>query len=180
MKRKKIILYVLLSVLVIGGAVGIYIYKEYNRAHKDTAGLKPDFTVAANDLLKEFENNEQASNKKYWDKVLSVEGMVKDVTRDDRGFYSVILGDTSSLSSVRCSIDSIHGNEAASVKRGHIVSVKGICSGYNADDMLGSDIILVPKNFEHEKSLVTGYGINVGRYFFVWTKILYKKRKDRF
>ena len=143
MKRKKIILYVLLSVLVIGGAVGIYIYKEYNRAHKDTAGLKPDFTVAANDLLKEFENNEQASNKKYWDKVLSVEGMVKDVTRDDRGFYSVILGDTTSLSSVRCSIDSIHGSEAASVKRGHIVSVKGICSGYNADDMLGSDIILV-------------------------------------
>ncbi len=103
----------------------------------------PDFTVAANDLLKEFESNEQASNKKYWDKVLSVEGMVKDVTRDDRGFYSVILGDTTSLSSVRCSIDSIHGNEAASVKRGHIVSVKGICSGYNADDMLGSDIILV-------------------------------------
>lgn len=58
MKRKKIILYVFLSLLVIAGAVGFYIYKEYNRTHKDTAKLKPDYTVTATDLLKEFETNE--------------------------------------------------------------------------------------------------------------------------
>lgn len=143
MKRKKIILYVFLSLLVIAGAVGFYFYKEYNRTHKDTAKLKPDYTVTATGLLKEFETNEQTSNKKYWDKVLSVEGMVKEVTKDDRGFYAVILGDTAAMSSVRCSIDSAHSNEALTVSRGLTVTVKGICSGYNADEMLGSDIILV-------------------------------------
>ncbi|HNR15726.1 MAG TPA: hypothetical protein PKG90_03570 [Chitinophagaceae bacterium] len=143
MKRKKIILYVFLSLLVIAGAVGFYFYKEYNRTHKDTAKLKPDYTVTATGLLKEFETNEQTSNKKYWDKVLSVEGMVKEVTKDDRGFYAVILGDTAAMSSVRCSIDSAHSNEAVTVSRGLTVTVKGICSGYNADEMLGSDIILV-------------------------------------
>jgi len=151
MKRKKIIRYVLLSLLVIAGAVGFYIYKEYNRAHKDTAKLTPDYTVGATDLLKEFENNEQASNKKYWDKVLSVEGMVKEVAKDDRGFYAVILGDTASMSSVRCSIDSAHSNEALSVKRGGTITVKGICSGYNADEMLGSDIILVRSVISQKK-----------------------------
>jgi len=151
MKRKKIILYVFLSLFVIAGAVGFYIYKEYNRTHKDTAKLKSDYTVTATDLLKEFETNEQASNKKYWDKVLSIEGMVKEIAKDDRGFYAVILGDTATMSSVRCSIDSMHSNEALTVSRGITITVKGICSGYNADEMLGSDIILVRSVIDKKK-----------------------------
>ena len=68
MKRKKIILYVLLSLLLVVAAAAIYIYIEYNRTHKDTSRLKADYSLAATDLVKEFETNEQASNKKYWDK----------------------------------------------------------------------------------------------------------------
>lgn len=143
MKRKKIIRYVVLPLLLILAAAAIYIYKEYNRAHKDTAKLKPDYSMAATDLVKEFEAREQASNKKYLDKVIRVEGMVKELVRDDRGFYSIVLGDTSSMSSVRCSIDSIHSTEVTTVQRGNIISLKGICSGFNADEMLGSDVLLV-------------------------------------
>ena len=143
MKRKKIIRYIVLPLLVVIAAVAFYIYKEYNRSHKDTAKLKPDYSVAAADLVKEFETNEQASNKKYWDKVIKVEGMVKDLTKDDRGFYSIVLGDTLVMSSVRCSIDSLHSNEAALVKKGSVIAVKGICSGFNADELLGSEVILV-------------------------------------
>lgn len=141
-RRKKILLYVVLPLLVIASAVGIYIFKEYNRVHKDTAKLKPDYTLKAEDLVKEFETNEQASNKKYWDKVILVDGVVKQVEKDDKGFYSVVLGDTASMSSVRCSIDSLHGNEAATVQQGSTIAVKGICTGFNADEMLGSDVIL--------------------------------------
>ncbi|MGZ8540112.1 MAG: OB-fold protein, partial [Chitinophagaceae bacterium] len=91
----------------------------------------------------EFETEEPASNKKYWDKVILVDGMVKEVSKDDRGLYSVILGDTASMSSVRCSMDSIHNHETAAVKKGDHLAVKGICAGFNADEMLGSDVILV-------------------------------------
>lgn len=141
-KRKKILLYIVLPLLVILAAVGIYFYKEYNRVHKDTAKLKPDFTLKASDLVKEFEVDEQASNKKYWDKVILVDGVVKQVEKDERGFYSVALGDTTSMSSVRCSIDSLHSNEAAAVQQGSRIAIKGICTGFNADEMLGSDVIL--------------------------------------
>lgn len=151
MRRKKITRYILLSLLVIIAAVALYIYTEYNRANKDTAKLKPDYSLVAADLVKEFEGNEEASNKKYWDKVIKVEGMVKELLRDDRGFYSVVLGDTSSMSSVRCSIDSTHTNEAAAVKKGSIITVKGICSGFNADEMLGSDVILVRSVIDSKK-----------------------------
>lgn len=141
-KRKKILLYIVLPLLVILAAGGIYFYKEYNRVHKDTAKLKPDFTLKAADLVKEFEAGEQASNKKYLDKVILVDGVVKKVEKDDKGFYSLVLGDTMSMSSVRCSIDSLHSHEAAAVQQGNIIALKGICTGFNADEMLGSDVIL--------------------------------------
>ena len=143
MKKKKMIGYILLAVLLIVAVLAVYIYKEYNRTHEDTAAIKPDYSLTAVSLIKEFDMDEPASNKKYWDKVILVDGMVKDVAKDDRGLYSVILGDTSSMSSVRCSMDSIHNNEAVAVKKGDRLAMKGICTGFNADEVLGSDVILV-------------------------------------
>jgi hypothetical protein len=40
-------------------------------------------------------------------------------------------------------MDSIHNKEAADVKRGIHIAMKGICTGFNADELLGSDVILV-------------------------------------
>lgn len=143
MKRKKFIRYIVLPLVLVLGGAALYIYNEYNRTHKDTAKLKPDFIVTATDLIKEFETNEQSSNTKYWDKVLRVEGMIKDLAQDEKGFYSIILGDTASMSSVRCSVDSSHNAEAMVLRKGSQVTVKGICTGFNADALLGSDVILV-------------------------------------
>ncbi|MGZ8518245.1 MAG: OB-fold protein [Chitinophagaceae bacterium] len=143
MKRKKMMVYIMLALLLVLVVVVVYIYKEYNRTHEDTASIKPDYSLTAGNLIKEFETEEPASNKKYWNKVILVDGMVKEVSKDDRGLYSVILGDTASMSSVRCSMDSIHNHETAAVKKGDHLAVKGICAGFNADEMLGSDVILV-------------------------------------
>lgn len=151
MKRKNILRFIVLPLILILGAVAIYIYKEYNRSHKDTAKLKPDYSITATDLIKEFSNNEQASNTKYLDKVVRVEGMIKEIKQDDKGFYSIVLGDTSSMSSVRCSIDSMHSKEVVSVQQGSSIAVKGICSGFNADEMLGSDVILVRSALDIKK-----------------------------
>ena len=151
MKRKNIFRYIVLPLLLILAAVALYIYKEYTRTHKDTALLKPDYSLQAANLVKEFETDEQGSNKKFWDKVIRVEGFVKEVIKDDKGFYTLALGDSSSMSSVRCSIDSVHSKEAAAVAKGSIVAVKGICSGFNADELLGSDVILVRSVVDQKK-----------------------------
>lgn len=143
MKRKNILRYIVLPLLLVLAGAAFYIYKEYNRVHKDTSRLKPDYSLAAAELVSEFESAEQAANKKYWDKVIRVEGNIRELSRDDRGFYSVVLGDTVSMSSVRCSFDSTHSAEAAALRTGMHVAIKGICSGFNADELLGSDVILV-------------------------------------
>lgn len=142
MKRKKIILWIIAVILVAGAAGGYYAYTEYNRKQKDTADLKADYTSTAVSLLNEFQQDEKAANTKYNGKVLKVDGLVKDLIRDDKGFYSVVLGDTASMSSVRFSMDSLHNEKAATLIKGTKAILKGICTGYNADEMLGSDLIL--------------------------------------
>ncbi len=141
-KKNKLILFGLL-LLVAATFGGWYAYKEYNRKNKDLADEKADFDLSSSALIAAFEKNEKAANTTYLQKVIHITDMVKAVDKDDKGFYTVVLGDTAAMSSVRCSMDSVHNNEAATLKKGDKISVKGICTGFNADELgLGSDVIL--------------------------------------
>jgi hypothetical protein len=155
MKRKNIFRFIILPVMLLIAALGWYVYNEYNRTHKDTAALKTDYSLQATDLINEFLADEQASNQKYWDKVLVVEGMAKEITHDDNGIYTIAIGDTASMSAVRCNIDSAAGKSAAEILKGSRVAVKGICTGFNADELLGSDVILVRCVVDTKKSNLT-------------------------
>jgi len=143
MTRKKFVLYTFLLLLVMASIAAWYIYKEYNRTLKDTVLLKPDYSLSAPALIKEFTDNDSTAGKKYLDRVISVAGMVREVVKDEAGFNTIVLGDTLSMSSVRCSLDSVHNKEADRLQKGNQISVKGICAGFNASDLLGSDVIMV-------------------------------------
>lgn len=133
---------ILLAVLLIIVAAGIYIYKEYNRTNVNISTEKPAFTVSASELIIAFSGDDSIAGRKYVGKIISVTGMVKNVYQDDRGYYTLSLGDTSSMSSVRCSVDSMYTKRAASIKPGMNVVVKGNCTGYNEDELLGLDVIV--------------------------------------
>jgi hypothetical protein len=40
-------------------------------------------------------------------------------------------------------MDSVHNNEAAILQKGTHATMKGICTGFNKDELLGSDVILI-------------------------------------
>lgn len=138
--KKKSILLCFIAVAIIGGAW--FGYNEYNRKVKDLADVKAQVTVQTNELITAFEKDEKAANTQYLDKIIAVHGKVRSIEKDDHGYYSIVLGDSSSMSSVRCSMDSVHVKEVSSIKEGIEVIVKGACTGFNADELLGSDVIL--------------------------------------
>lgn len=134
---------IILVLLVLLLAGGYYAYYEYNRKPVSTAELLPMYELSAPDLIKGFQSGESVANQQYLGKVLSVSGMIKSLEKDSAGLYTLILGDTSSLSSVRCSMDIKIADDSVVYRVGAKVLIKGLCAGFTSDNMgLGSDVIL--------------------------------------
>ncbi len=138
---RKMIIWLIVLLVVLSGA--IYFYKEFNRTNADLTKVEADYRVEAPTFLDEFVKNDTLTGRKYNGKVIEVTGNVKNIEKDEMGYSTILLGDTSSLSAVRCSMDSVYQADAASVTNGTSVTIRGICTGYNADELgLGADVIL--------------------------------------
>lgn len=124
-------------------AIGIwYGYREYNRQNPDLKKTKADYVVSITGILGEFESNDSLASGKYNGKTIEVTGKVRTVESQDQ-FYTVVMGDNEGLSSVRCSMDTVYAREAAGLTKGETIAIRGICTGYNRDEMgLGADLIL--------------------------------------
>ncbi len=143
MKKRKIVLTVLLAFVILTAGTAIFAFKEYNRKNDSLKNTKADYAQTAIGLINEFTNDETKANTVYTGKVIALSSLVKSVDKDDKGMFTIVLGDPEALSSVRCSIDSTNSSEASLVKAGASIQIKGICTGYNADEMgLGADVIL--------------------------------------
>jgi hypothetical protein len=134
MKR---ILITLLIVIVLGAIW--YGYRLYHEKNADLTSSKPSITTTAISLIQEFEKDSAASGKKYTDQVIAVSGQVKSISAEDNPVI-ISMGDAGEMSSVQCSMDSSHSVDYASVKEGSRITIKGKCTGYEAQDLLGTDI----------------------------------------
>jgi hypothetical protein len=140
MSKKRIIIGIIVLLII---AAGIYGWEEYTRKVKDLEDVAADFSVQAPALINEFMTDEAAANKKYQNKIVAVQGMVKKLSDVDNTF-TVVMGDTADMSSVRCLIDSTHVSGITDLKRGMTITIKGALTGFKKDDtgLLGSDVEL--------------------------------------
>ncbi|HEY6063036.1 MAG TPA: hypothetical protein VIV35_05475 [Chitinophagaceae bacterium] len=144
MKKKKILLPAALILIALAVLVG---YKIYNKPVKNLDSSKADLIITATDLIRKFETDEAAANKEFLAKktdfIITVSGVVNEIIKDEKGAYTVVLGGNAAGSSVRCSIDSLHNQQAALLKTGSNVSIKGAITGFMKDDLgIGSDVVL--------------------------------------
>ncbi|HJV20571.1 MAG TPA: hypothetical protein VJ552_11880 [Sediminibacterium sp.] len=141
-KKKKNILLLLLALICLAGAGAFYAYKEFNRKAADLSGAEAAYRVTAVELISDFTANEAGSNAKYLSQVIEISGTLKKTDQDEKGNKILVLGDSSSMSSVRCSLDSLYSSTAV-FEQGSRVKIKGLCTGFMADDLgIGSDVIL--------------------------------------
>ena len=148
MKKKRIIAGVLLVALTGGAWFG---YGEFSRKVKDLSDVDAQVTMHSFALISLFEKNESTANAELLGKIIAVKGSVKEIEKNQRGQYTIVLGDAISRSSVRCSMDSVHAKKIKGVTEGSVIIVKGACTGFNADELLGSDVILNRCVIERQK-----------------------------
>lgn len=135
----KKILIIAVAVVIVAGV--LYAFNEYSRKNKGLDSVKAELSTEASVLIKDFESNIEAANAKYLGKIIAVTGVIKAI-EDEPNSVTIILGDEQSISSVRCSIDTTYIDKVRSFNNGDTVTVKGNCTGFNEDDLLGSDVIL--------------------------------------
>ncbi|HET6995618.1 MAG TPA: hypothetical protein VFI06_11585 [Chitinophagaceae bacterium] len=142
-KRKRYIL-PLTALVILGILFGIWKgLREYNRTNEDLSHVKADVKISTTELIHDYEANDSLANQNYLGKVIEINGNIKKVERDEKGFYTVVLGDTVTHSSVRCAMDTVHNADAAVLRAGSSTILRGACTGFNKDEMgLGSDVIL--------------------------------------
>lgn len=139
MKRK----YIWLAVILLAVFAAFWGFKEFNRVRKDTRSMDASFYTDANALLQEFATNEKAANQKYagLNVMVAITGMLKQSIKSERGHYTLLLGEANSLSSVRCSIDTVYSAEMDHWKIGQTIRIKGNFNGYKPDDLgIGADV----------------------------------------
>lgn len=136
MKRNVVFLFIigLLALAVWQG------YRYFYRAPKDLSTVKAAATLSSTQLIQAFESDSVQANAAYLGKIIAVEGNIKSI--DEEEGVTIVLGDPSSMSSVRCSMDTSRRTEWGPLEKGRSVIIKGNCTGFTSDELLGSDVIL--------------------------------------
>lgn len=136
---KRILLLVLLLVFIAGGW---YVYREYNRGKPGLAETEAAHETDAATLIGAFEKDSAAASKQFIDAVIIVTGTLQKIDSAERPFVA-LLSMPNSYSSVKCSIDPAQHAGLQLWGHGETVRIKGKVTGFQHDELLGTDVELV-------------------------------------
>ena len=126
-----------LLLLLVGGGVVWYIFNE---KFTDTSERKAAFTVNAIDLIHEFQQSDSLANKKYAEKIITVNGRISELEAADTTI-NVKMIDTLTDAYIIFAFQQQHLKEAKQLKEGDSVSIKGSCSGGTYSEILETEFI---------------------------------------
>ena len=130
--RKKGFLIALALIIVIGiGAAWYFFTKTFT----DTATEKAVFTVNALSFIKEFETDIAASNKKYAEQIITVNGRIAAIENADTTVNIKMSANTTGSYAI-FAFQAKDMGKVKQLKEGDSVSVKGSCSGGSYSDIL--------------------------------------------
>ncbi|WP_378174876.1 hypothetical protein [Aquimarina sp. SS2-1] len=133
-KSKKIgvLLLVLIAVIIVG-------FTMYNKPHLDVAASKADVVITAGELVKHFEEDETAANKKFLDQLIQIKGKVKNLSYE-KGKPVITLEAKGNMGDVMCHLPPQEPLDLT-IKIGSSITVKGICTGYLLDVVMVKCVI---------------------------------------
>lgn len=138
---------ILISGVIIGGSV---VYYLFNMPHRDVQSAAADFQMEAKQLVKEYLSNAQLANEKYLQedgesKILAVTGEVAAINTDMNQQEVVLLKSKGEKAGISCTFMASTNVNAERLKKGEIVTVKGVIrsgAGYDEDLELYEDVIM--------------------------------------
>lgn len=139
MKTKIIVGFLFLITLVF--SFGVYMYFKPSEKVVLAEAL---YEVNAESIYREFSDNETEANKKYLNKVITVEGKVSEMLTIDSTGLNVTLSSDNPLFGVSCQLPM--ETIKTKLKIGDDVRIKGLCTGKLMDVVLVRCVIEDYKN----------------------------------
>jgi hypothetical protein len=133
--RKILVTGVILLIAGIGTA-----WYTFTKNFSDTSKEKAAYTFNALDFISAFQKNDSASNKKYAEQIITINGRVTAIEQADTT-VNIKMADTTTGSYVIFAFQQQDAANAKKVKQGDSVSIKGSCSGGVYSDILATEFI---------------------------------------
>jgi tRNA_anti-like len=114
------------GLLFLAGCVAIWLI--FTEKFTDTTKREAAYTVNAMDMIGEFAKSETEANKKYTEKIVTVNGRVSEIENADTT-TNIKMIDTISGAYIIFAFQQQHLAAAKQLKEGDSVSIKGSCSG---------------------------------------------------
>ena len=131
-------LLVILFLVALAGGIGIYLI--FTEKFDDTGKQKAAFTMSADELIKEFQLNDSAANKKYAEKIIIVSGQIAEREVADTTI-NIKMIDSLTGSYIIFAFQEQHIKEAKQLMERNMVSIKGSCSGGTYSKILETEFI---------------------------------------
>jgi len=133
---------VLLAVVGLG-----YFCFEYYNASINITKSETDLYLNSENLVHTFRSNEVFANSIYVEKVIEIEGVIKEIVQqNDRS--TIVLQGNDEFSYVLCDMLQKEAEVIKDVKSGQKIHIKGICKGYLNDVIMLNCIVVNQKTNE--------------------------------
>jgi hypothetical protein len=126
------------SVLLLG--LVFWVIYQYKLPHTNVAGEKPAVKIEAAELYRQYQQDEDGSNKKYLNKIIEIKGTVKEVQKNDTSM-NLLIGDKNAPGGISCSFLFEPGKNFIIPQPGAASVIKGKCSGFLMDVILVDCVI---------------------------------------
>ena len=107
----------------------IWFVYEYRKPHTGAGDKTTAVFIRADNLFRDFSQDETAANAKYLDKIIEVTGTV-DHTETANGATLILLNANQLLGGISCKM---FDNKNDAVQKGQAITIKGKCSGFLSD-----------------------------------------------
>jgi len=131
-----------LVLIILAGAAAFFVYKYvYNKPHPDYVKEKADLTIAAKRLWVDYSMNKDIADPKYTGKIIEVVGSIMRVESVDNMVIVVFAykkGDFGD-EGIRVTMLPAYHQAAKGINPFKNVTIKGLCTGYNGQDVIMED-----------------------------------------
>lgn len=121
--------------------IGYYGFQYYNSSTKDIIKLETELYLSSDNLTRSFRSNEVFANSIYAEKIIEVEGSIKEIVQVNER-YTVVLQGEDEFSYILCDMLPEKADMIENFEPGQTIYLKGICKGYLNDVIMLNCIVV--------------------------------------